>query len=358
MTRILLDGRVYGATPGGGIARYFTELAAWFREHPADEEFFIALPDTAPYRLEQKLGMKALPRRMYGCGWAWRLLRPAVFHSTYYTHPDLKCPQVATVYDFVDARLPGFCPNGPPFVKRQLDSIRKADAVVAISESTKKDAATWSGIPEDRILVAYPGLSPVFARNPPSREEVGKFRAGLAGGFPYFLHVGNRGGYKNFTLLLEAFCVAARDSDMHLVLSGGERRLSPEELALLIRHRMADRVHLAGQLDDGSLRLAYAGAEAMLSASLAEGFGIPIIECLACGGRVLLSAIPVYQEVAGAAARYADPYELDDWVETIRSAVRAPLGADDNARTNIVEKFQTAKAGQMYRNLYRKLLAQ
>ena len=344
MMRVIVDGHVFGMAPDGGIARYWTEIirAAAHLELPM--RFDVALSPTA----RRPAGV---PCRTSGSLSAyWAAWRADLFHTTYYTHwPRMKCPSVATVYDFVDASFPLLRPNGEGFVGRQMAALKRAAAVVAISKSTRDLAVRLAGIDPARLFVAYPAVAAPFAAPLPGAAEIRKFRAEQTGGAPYLVHVGDRRNYKNFRTVLRAFCRAAPSMDRHLLILGGKHPLAEDELDWVYSARLSNRVHFCSRVDDATLRLAYAGADAMVHASRMEGFGIPVIEALACGTGLILSDIPVYREIAEGRAVWVEADDVEAWEQALKTDVRVQPGW----REEVLKSYTWEAAARVHLDAYR-----
>lgn len=343
MIRASIDGYVFSMAPSGGIARYWTEIIRASAELKLPIRFDVAVAPGAR-RLE------GVPFRTHGSIFAyWAACRADIFHSTYYTRwPRMRCPEVTTVYDFVDATFPLLHPNREGFVERQFASLRRAAAVIAISKSTRDLAVKLAGVDPSRIFVAYPAAAVPFTQCLPSADEIRRFRTEHTGGAPYLIHVGHRKNYKNFRTILKAFCRMAPKTDRHLLIIGGKDRLDEDEIHWIIASRLMDRVHFKRHVDDATLRLAYAGADAMVHASLMEGFGIPVLEALACGTGLILSDIPVYREIAEGMATFVEAGDADAWAQAFLSAVEVQPAW----REEVLKRYTWDAAAQVHLKAY------
>ncbi|WP_088892090.1 glycosyltransferase [Leptolyngbya ohadii] len=227
-----------------------------------------------------------------------------LFISTYYTTP-LHTPAMFMAYDMI-----------PEVQQADLSismwqdkhhTIRYADRFLAISENTARDLVQFfPTISPDRVTVAHCGVAPVF--QPASAAEVSAFREKHGITKPYFLLVGMRNEFKNSRLFFQAFVRLANRADVSIVCAGPTPFLEEEYQPYVA----GCRVHLL-TLNDAELRLAYAGAIAFVYPSRYEGFGLPILEAMACGCPVITCNNSSIPEVAGNAALYVsedDPAEL------------------------------------------------
>ncbi len=347
MIRACIDGYIFGMAPGGGIARYWTEVIRASAELELPIQFDVVV---APGIRR----LKGISFRMHRSFFAyWAAFRADIFHSTYYTRwPRIRCSEVTTVYDFVDASFPLLHPNREGFVERQFASLRQAAVVIAISKSTRDLAVKLAGIDPARVFVAYPAVAESFAQPVPSVDEIRRFCAEHTGGAPYLVHVGNRKNYKNFRMILKAYCRAVPGTDRHLLVLGGQQSFGEEEVDWIFSAHLQDRIHFLPQVDDATLRLAYAGADALVHASRMEGFGIPVIEALACGTGLILSDIPVYREIAEGYASFVEVDNLEAWVR----ALQAPVAVQPAWREEVLRRYTWDEAARIHVQAYESAL--
>ncbi len=365
MTRVLVDDMIFRMQAAGGVNRYFIEiLENILSDH---KDIIPALQKTGPsrtplpdsFRIRRLKQFKKGPQRLRPLANALLIksFRPDVFHSTYYQpapSPDVKT--LLTVYDFVFAQFPFLRQNAQAFVAEQKRAIETADAIVAISHETKRQILSRTDAKEERISVIYPAASGVFLESPTTSKEAEEFRSRCDIPGRYWLYVGSRNPYKNFNTLLRAFAMSALESDMHLVVAGGNDTLDIPQTDFLLQQRLLDRLHLLPGLSDADLRRAYAGATAFIYPSLAEGFGIPLLEAMSCGTPVIASDIPVFHEVAADAALFFDPASQED----LANAMSHLLDGKDTARLTAkgrerVRRFSWKEAACRMANVYRGL---
>ena len=217
-----------------------------------------------------------------------------LFISTYYTTP-IETPSVFMAYDMIPEVL-GANLNEPMW-REKHKGIEHASAYVSISKHTAKDLnKCFPDIPLESITVAHCGVDPLFS--PASEAEINTFKQKFGINKPYFL-LGNLQGYKNSILFFQAFSQLANKQSFDIVATGAGSQLPPEW-----RRYTAGCTFHALQLTDEELRLAYAGALALVYPSLYEGFGMPVVEAMACGCPVITTSNASLPEVAGEAAIY------------------------------------------------------
>ena len=186
-------------------------------------------------------------------------------------------------------------------------SVARADRVLADSEATRADLIAHLGTEPEKVDVLYSGVDPRFCPQP-ERGEAERTRARYSiGGRPYVLSVGTLQPRKNYVRLIRAF--AKLSGGTQLVIAGGKGWLYEEILAEAGSH--PDRVRVLGFVEDADLPALYRGASLFAFPSLYEGFGLPVLEAMACGAPVVCSDVSSLPEVAGQAALLVDPLNTD-----------------------------------------------
>ncbi|MDB9306649.1 glycosyltransferase [Nodularia spumigena CS-591/12] len=217
-----------------------------------------------------------------------------LFISTYYTTP-IDTPSVFMAYDMIPEVLGGNL--NEPMWREKHHAIQHASAYISISEHTAKDLSKlFSDIPLESINIAHCGVEHHFY--PASDNEINTFKHKYGISKPYFLLGGLR-GYKNSILFFQAFSQLANKQGFDIVATGAGSQLPPEW-----RQYTAGCTFHSLQLTDEELRLAYSGAVALVYPSKYEGFGMPIIEAMACGCPVITCPNASIPEVGGEAAIY------------------------------------------------------
>jgi glycosyltransferase involved in cell wall biosynthesis len=235
-------------------------------------------------------------------------------------------PGATMVWDFApfDRRLQS--PRGSLFERLTLPiAVRRCDAFIAISDSTRRELEQRFPRLQGRTTVAHPGADESFSPVAGDDDESILRRHGLEG--PYVLVTGTLEPRKNLPRLIEAFAGLGSDvrQDFTLALVGAAGWETDATFASVAMHR--DLVRTLGYLPDDELACLYRHAELLCYVSLYEGFGIPVLEAMRSGTAVLTSSVSSMPEVGGDAARYVDPLDVED----IRRGLRELL-ADEGLR--------------------------
>jgi glycosyltransferase involved in cell wall biosynthesis len=340
--KVLFDHQTFSHQKFGGNSRYFHELMNVFHAEGAPSfDLGVAVSPNeylshAPYyrgRRSPDTGTAAFLRRyLRNELYALRLARRTAYdvvHATFYDPGVQRLVRgsklVVTVLDMIPEHFPEYFTvtglYGRFVTKRWIEGKRtlceRADAILAISETTKRDVVTFYGIDPARITVTHLG-----------NRLSGGGDAPRPTGFPprYVLFVGTRNTYKNFGFFLEAAAPVLGDAIGIACIGGGA--FDAGELALIDRLGLGGRV-VQRSVADHELAACYAHAAAFVFPSRYEGFGIPILEAFACGCPALLANASCFPEIAGDAARYFDPNDRDSLGAALSDVLANDRVADD-----------------------------
>ena len=228
-----------------------------------------------------------------------------ILHTTYYDNVNFtNKPTIITVYDLIHEIYPNeFNFNSLP----KQEVFKKIDHFICISKNTQKDLIKYYGIEEKKTSVIY--LSSFNKQNSTIKKHLNIK--------PYFLYVGSRKRYKNFILLVKAFC-AIKDisQNFDIICFGGGKFIKEEyELFNKLGVNLNSIIQLNG--NDESLLKLYKGATAYICTSKYEGFGLPILEAMSCGCPVISSNSSSLPEVYGDAALPFMSDSLEDLINCI-----------------------------------------
>ncbi|WP_421654461.1 glycosyltransferase family 4 protein [Leptothermofonsia sp. ETS-13] len=227
----------------------------------------------------------------------------SLFISTYFTVP-LSTPSVLMVHDMIPEAL-GADLAVPEWQEKHY-CIKQASAYITISHNTARDLVRFfPEIASRPITVAHPGVSPSLFF-PAALEEICRFKTRYGISKPYFLLSAVNKNYKNNRLFFVAFAQLCSRHGFEIVCTGSDAILNPEFRAATA----GCVVHLLS-LTDEELRAAYSGAVALVYPSLYEGFGLPVLEAMACGCPVITCPNASLPEVAGEAALYVSAQDID-----------------------------------------------
>lgn len=358
-----------------GLGRYAASLTeALAARYPGR----IALFYNRDHGLQPPASLRALPARSVRAGYkpwrmaVWlgqlaaigfdRLLPDAqLYHATeHLLLPLRRAPTVLTVHDLIYRLFPQhhkklnywFLNAAMPLF------VRRASAIIAISEATKRDLMASYGLPESKITVIYEAAAPHF--RPCTAEQIARVRRKYHLPERYMLHVGTIEPRKNLSRGLGALeRLRAQGCDLALVIVGSKGWLYDDFFRQLESSPAKEAVVLPGYVMDEDLPAVYAGAALTIMASVYEGFGLPILEAMACGAPVLSSNSSSLPELGGEAARYFDPHDVDGMTEAIRQVlVDRELGeAMRQAGFAQAARFSWARAAEETMRLYEQLIA-
>jgi glycosyltransferase involved in cell wall biosynthesis len=244
-------------------------------------------------------------------------------------------PMVVTVYDLSFLRFPrAFRPWNRWYLSQFTRwSAHRARHVIAISESTRQDVINFLGMPSDRVEVVYCGADPLFHSLPPEQIQAFRKQHNLPDKFVLFL--GTLEPRKNLDRLLRAYAGWWQmDPDApYLVIAGAQGWYYDAVLSLVHSLGVAERVIFLGYVPREDLPLLYNSADMFVYPSLFEGFGLPVLEAMACGVPVITSNVSSLPEVAGEAAVLIDPTDTDELRESLLS-----LWRDSDQRRNLAAR--------------------
>lgn len=305
MQRLVLDSIIYGLQRFGGISNFWSQL---LEARPPFDRIEVLLPRTIRARSMPDLSRfdvrrERLPNAFTRYTRAFGVGRSDVFHTSYYRRPLGSVDRyVTSVYDFTYER---YFKGMPLRVhhRQKGASIQAADMCVCISEATRTDLLThFPRVDPARTCVVPLGVDTATFYPEPSPQPTA----------PYVLFVGQRQGYKRFDLAVSA---VAQVPGVSLAIVGPS--LGDEEIALLERH-LSGRWREHPGVGRDVLRRLYSDAFAFIFPSDYEGFGLPILEAMACGCPVVAADRSSFPEVAGEAALLVDKQEAEGYAVALR----------------------------------------
>ncbi|MEI7437332.1 MAG: glycosyltransferase family 1 protein [bacterium] len=315
--RVLYDYQAFGAQRAGGVSRYFVELLReWRRSGTVNPELIVPLSvncHLADARTELgAIGHGLQLPSAWRPGPALALVNRVLFaaatlgrgwdlyHPTYYNDlwPAPRARRrVVTVFDMTHERFPHLFAAHDPTATRKRLAIQAAHGIICISETTRRDLVEITGVAAENTTVI------------PLATHIGEVRAApFSHPRPFWLFVGARGGYKKFSVLIEALAGMPALNETDVICFGGGR-FTEVEHRLLAAHALTARVRwVAG--DDALLRGAYDHALALVYPSCYEGFGLPPLEAMTLGCPVVATNSSSLPEVVGKGGILIPPDQL------------------------------------------------
>jgi glycosyltransferase involved in cell wall biosynthesis len=270
---------------------------------------------------------------------------------------------VLTVHDLTDVLAPpvGATPlvqAGRLFFARR--ALSRADRIMAVSHSSKRELSRMFGVPEEKIEVVYNALDERFVREPmPTDADRVLERHAVTG--PFVLYAGNIKSQKNLPRLIEAFAVAKADLRDHpefaglkLLLIGDSAEEHSDLRRAVLRSRLQGEVRFLGFVPHPVLRVFYSRAKAFLFPSLYEGFGLPPLEAMAHGTPVLTSSVSSLPEVFADAALLVNPENVFEIARGIRQILTEDVTREALIRRGheLVQKYSWERSADQVREVY------
>jgi glycosyltransferase involved in cell wall biosynthesis len=298
---------------------YVLFSASWKDRFPADK-----IPPFAKLRfIDKKWPVRTVNALWYGRRWpALDRIAGVPFDLTHSPTPLLlptRGRAVVTVCDLFFLERPDRADRQARthFLGRTERALRDADAVVAISEFTKSALVRRFGLDSSKVVVTYLGLNPDF-RTPPSAEDVEAVRRRHRLPAEFILFVGASEPRKNLPLLIDALALVRRKAGKIPLVIAGRPGGDAAAVAERVRSRgLEEAVLRLGYLSDRELLVLYHAASAFVFPSSSEGFGLPLLEAMACGLPAAVSNAGALPEIGGEAAVYFDPESAEAMAEAL-----------------------------------------
>ena len=368
-------------TQGGGIGRYTRELihALTTVAPQLTYKLFSARPPVTP-PVPNSLPVAAHVRHypapvdehwLYRLWYRARLPVPVqtftgsidLFHSPDFVLPPVsgRIPTILTVHDLSFIHYPETFPAKlVAYLNRVVPwSVGRAGHILADSLSTSRDLQSLWGVAAERITVLYSGVNERFR---PIRDDatLGAVRRRYGLDRPYVLAVGTVQPRKNYEMLIRAFRPVAERHPHSLVIVGGRGWLDEGLPGEIERLGLGDRVKLAGFVDDADLPAVYSAADLLVFPSLYEGFGLPLLEAMACGTPVISSNASSLPEVATeTSAILLSPHDEKAWTTTILRLLEDEHARDELRMAGLARsaQFSWLATARQLAGLYASLLA-
>jgi len=317
--RIGIDIHSIGSQKGGNET-YYRELIKEMIRFPCDHSFFLYY--TSPrasqeidsgdrFSLVRLRPSHRLLRIPFTLPWHVRNQKLDVFHAQFIVPPFLKCKTVTTIPDIAYEHVPQFFPARQRAWSKLLvrESAKRADHIITVSESSKQDIVDTYHVSHEKITVTYEGAGEEFVPldREKAKEDLAR-RYGINGEF--VLYLGRLQARKNLVRLVESYAKLRKSGLPHkLVLAGKQDSLFLPALSRIRELKLENDIVMPGYIRAEDVPIFFNAAEVFVYISYYEGFGLPIMEAMACGTPVITSRGSSLEEVAGDGALLVDPMD-------------------------------------------------
>jgi glycosyltransferase involved in cell wall biosynthesis len=324
-----------------GIGRYVFNLARAMAPLLEPDEQLILLYDptrTSPWNLaslaDSQTRLVEMPISPFSLRQQWllprllRSLRADLYHSPYYLMPYRPgIPTLLTIYDLIPWRYPRYFSTRTRLVYRYATALalRAAARVTTISDASRRDLLAFYQLLPQSVTTIQLAADPLFRPVAPQDVSSLRFRLGLAD--DYLLYVGSNKPHKNLIRLVEAWAIVNRKSEIvnqKLVIAGVWDARYPQAKIRVEELGLRESIRFLGPVAEADLPALYGGATAFVFPSEYEGFGLPVLEAMACGVPVACANVSSLPEVAGQAALYFDPFDVVEIADTLDRLLCTP----------------------------------
>jgi glycosyltransferase involved in cell wall biosynthesis len=366
---IALDARLVGYA--AGIAQYTTQLTRALAALEGQERYLVLAGRRMRHLAAD--GLRLRGRRCFTPPhhtWErWTLPvelvvrppRPALLHSVDHVAPAWgPWRSVVTMHDLAFVRYPETQTRASrAYYSAARESARCANRIIAVSQSTAADVVHLLGADPVRVRVVYEAAGVEYAPRPREDLETLAARLRVDATRPYVLFVGTLEPRKNVPLLLEAFARIRGHLDVQLILAGSRGWLDESIFQTHARLGLKGAAHFVGSLSEPELATLYSHAGAFAFPSLYEGFGLVLLEAMACGAPVVSSNAGPLPEVVGDAGLLLPPEDPSQWAETLARVLSDPTlaGALRSRGFARAASFSWQQAARETRAVYREVLS-
>jgi glycosyltransferase involved in cell wall biosynthesis len=273
-------------------------------------------------------------------------------------------PSVTTCHDLINIIRPETFQGQASFPlvsmtawKIAIQGMTKSDRIIAVSSHTKKDTINHLAIPDQNITVVHNGVDPIFRQLP--QDSINDFRCkqGLSEDKLCLLNVGSNNARKNIITALKALAVL-NSQGLPVVFWKAGDDFSGEQKIFIKEHHLESCVTYLGQPDEETLVKIYNAADVLLVPSLYEGFGLTVLEAMACGTAVITTNVSSLPEVAGNAAILTDPLDVEGIAKAIQQLYARPWERKELVRKGLerVKQFTWENTAEHVAHVYEEVL--
>ena len=324
---------------GGGIGRYTRELVQATLAQDSSNKYVLFSAPPPPGKLLSQIfpTTRQVTHKIAPVSeqWLYRLWYRArlpvsvqrftgqldLFHSPDFVLPPVSgnIPTLLTVHDLSFVHFPAVYPEVlVNYLNKVVPwSVARATHILADSEATKQDLMAMWQVSDEKVSVLYSGVNEAFKRVEDRRRITAVRQKYNLGEAPYLLTVGTVQPRKNYQMLIQAFAPLADKIPHNLIIAGGKGWLYDEMMAEVEKQGLVERVRFIGFVDDADLPTLYSAADLYLFPSIYEGFGLPMLEGMACGVPVIASDVSSLPEVGGETAVMLPPHDLLQWTQKL-----------------------------------------
>jgi glycosyltransferase involved in cell wall biosynthesis len=363
--KVLYDHQIFSISMYGGALRYFTELINRVAKKEDIETSVYMNYFISEYGLEKSINnFKYFKSKKHGnyknskpIYLFWNKLffpaffdkaAPHIYHQTYYENLCLnkKVKRIVTVLDMMHEKFPESFSKFDKSASDKREAVKRADGIISISHSTKKDLIEMLNVPEEKIRVIHLGNS--LNKTTESKPIVNQ---------PYLLYVAKRLNYKNFEMLVKVFAKLKRNyPELKVVCSGGGT-FSDEEIKLFESLGVKEDI-IYFNANDKMLANLYKHAEAFIYPSRYEGFGVSLLEAMNMKCPIIASNSSSIPEILGDAGLYINPDEPEDLENKIEMLLNNKNLRDELIQKGLIqkEKFNWDKTAEETIKYYKEIL--
>ena len=335
--KIAIDVRMIGSFMHG-VSRYAYNLIKGLSVIDTKNDYILLSNNTFLNDFVSSRGnfsLKVISSKLYGIHeqvFLPRLLKKEkidIFHAPSFACPvSVSCKMIMTIHDMIHVLF-----QEESSVIRKIyyslivkKAAKNASRVITVSENSKRDIANYLNLSQEKIVVTYNAVDEIFRRS--NGDKVDEIKGKFGINSEYILYVGNQKPHKNVRLLVEAYQLLRGRINHKLVIVGKKDLLFQKGLS----NNMLEGVVLVGEVSDGLMPQFYSGADIYASPSLYEGFGLPLIEAIACRTPVVAISSPSSDEILGGAGYIVKGNQPERLAEAIYTVL-----SDDDLRNSIVK---------------------
>ncbi|RPJ25371.1 MAG: glycosyltransferase family 1 protein [Planctomycetaceae bacterium] len=287
------------------------------------------------------------------------LLGADLLHSTDFIPPFRRtCRSVITIHDLAFLRFPQLLtPESSRYYRQVGRAVQSADAVIAVSEATRRDVLDLLKADPAKVTVVYEAASPECVPLPTDEVEASRARLGLPERFALF--VGTIEPRKNLPVLLRAYAQVWEEHRLPLVVVGRKGWLYEEVFRTRDSLGLKDEVQFVGSVGGDQLVHYYNCADCLVLPSLYEGFGLPVLEAMACGKPVVVSNVSSLPEIVSDAGLLVEPEDIEGFAAAIGRLLGNPELRDELGKKALARsaQFSWERAARETLDLYHRVLA-